>query len=381
MSQLEHSPLGFSVAERRVGCPGSLELESHYPNPDTEANRTGTAAHDVLEHIANGLDVEAGKLAKNGELITDEMIAGAYLLLGDVDKTLRDCPEAATCIVVEKKVAAPQIHPDNWGTPDLWVYIRTIRTLIVWEYKFGFGYVDAVRNYQLLNQGLAILGALDIPQEEKDEITFVLKVVQPRFYGGGRQIRKWIVPANEKYAYQSVLIEAYRLATSGNAPLKTGPHCIDCKAVTGCQAIRKSLGAFVEFTDLATNLPLDNVSLAVQKSIIDSGYDRLKYVKQALDLEVESRLRAGESVPGNILKPGRTAKVWTAPAEEVANFGDLMGVNLRKPVDVKTPTQVINEKYIPADLLSGMWDEKPGALKLAILSESQVIAAFTNEQE
>jgi hypothetical protein len=54
-------------------------------------------------------------------------------------------------------------------------------------------------------------------------------------------------------------------------------------------------------------------------------------------------MRSGRDVPGWIQEPTYGRKKWIAPASDVAALGDMMGVDLRKPVDVVTPNQAVKK--------------------------------------
>jgi hypothetical protein len=73
----------------------------------------GTAAHWAVSEVLSGRQVDVGVIAPNGVVLTEQMCEGADLMDDAVG------PERSS-LFVEKRVAAPYVHLDCWGTPDAW---------------------------------------------------------------------------------------------------------------------------------------------------------------------------------------------------------------------------------------------------------------------
>lgn len=371
-----HYRIGFSAADVNANCPGSLSMRIHFPDEDTEASREGSAAHWVFDAIraAGGSAVDLPSVAPNGVPITPEMLDGADLLNGDVDRTIAGRPDVE--LHIEETLPAPHIHPDNGGTPDIWTWVPSTRYVYIWEYKYGFEYVEVERNLQMINQAAAILRAIGIDGLSDQYVTVVFRVVQPRYYRSSGPIREWKVKASDLRGEFNFLRTRYALIDSGDAPLSTGSHCTHCPARHACPAFNAVARRVLEYTDQATLEILDDTSLGVELRIMEEGLERVKSRYESLLADAEARIGAGRSVAGWGTEPVYGRKKWTAPAEEIALLGDLMGVDLRKPLDVITPTQAMNKKHIDESVIKSYCETPRTGVRLVRSENSLAMRAF-----
>jgi hypothetical protein len=84
---------------------------------------------------------------------------------------------------------------------------------------------------------------------------------------------------------------------------------------------------------------------------------------EGLTQEATSLLRKGERVPHFALEASKGRLSWGVPLEEVFTLGEVLGVNLAKPLETLTPRQAI-EAGIAEELIEVYCQRSRGALKL-----------------
>ena len=344
--QAEHARLAPSSADKRVGCPGSLLMEEMYGNDiESDEMREGTAAHWVLLELAREQPVCEGLIAPNGVMITEEMIDGAQAVLADVDERLRPYPDAALGLTFEQPVDCTHIHPDNWGTPDIWGYIPEDGQVFIWDFKFGHKFVPA-DSWQLINYAAGILQQIGVNglQDQYIKVTFI--IVQPRYFHG-KPVRSWSCMASDLRGMFNTLINTYAEATGPNPQCKTGEWCGTCSAAHMCETFHKSTSAAVDYIDSVTVVDFDDTSLGVEMAILESAIDRCTARLKALKVDAEARIAEGRSVWLYHSTPVYGRQKWTAPIEDVLNTGELYGANLAKPPQAITPKQAITAGVDP----------------------------------
>ena len=151
-------------------------MNARYPESNTTSSEEGTAAHWVLADRLDRTDnFKEGQLTPNGIAVTDEMIQGAEMVREVIDACIPHLD-----LHVEETVTIPAIHPDCFGTPDVWAYDAVTTDLHIIDYKFGHGFVDEYRDPQGLLLHVGIIGGLPLILT-----TVSFTIVQPRcFYRG-----------------------------------------------------------------------------------------------------------------------------------------------------------------------------------------------------
>ena len=113
----------YSLAARRVACPGSRALESNYPkDKDSPYALEGEAAHWLAHKLLGGCFGEGELLpisAPNGEFLTLEMWDGAQIY---ADHILEIARKLGGDLHIEERIDITTIHPKCWGTPDCWLF-------------------------------------------------------------------------------------------------------------------------------------------------------------------------------------------------------------------------------------------------------------------
>ena len=186
-----HSRIAPSGMPRTVPCPGSVVMQERYPeSEDSLPAKEGNASHWAAACILEGEEPTVGQSAPNGIILTAGMIDYARVYTHDIRTTMP--PDT---LAIEARVsAAERVHPDSWGSVDCWSYDAKTRTLYVWDYKYGYGLVEVVENWQLINYTIGILDSLGV---RDDRVTVRMTIAQPRAQHPEGPIRRWVVKGSD----------------------------------------------------------------------------------------------------------------------------------------------------------------------------------------
>jgi hypothetical protein len=351
MSHARAAPSGLALT---IACEGSLQLQELVPPcPPTDEEAEGTAAHVVA--MAHGAALASawieGKKFENGGrqwTITKDMFEGAQMYaraLGGPHGNLR----------LEDGVKVTALHASEcWGTPDAWRYFAAgsyeptpydpyttgFAVVRVGDYKFGHRYVNEFENPQLVAYALGVIERLNLIDTD---VILELILVQPRCFSA-EPVRVWRVRASVLRAFVNLIYGKVEVALGPNPPTTTGSHCLDCKARHMCKTLRYGSSHIVTYSGTAEPTPLDVVAMGQELRILVDASKQLEARLTGLKAQVEAHVRAGYAVPLWTLKPGRANRQWNddVTPEYAADSMATLGINIRKPMQVMTPTQAID---------------------------------------
>lgn len=370
------------------GCRGYVNMSLYFPETEeSESAREGTAAHELGEALIAmgctpdmgttvGVGVKAefvGQTASNGVIYTDEMFDAAWIYANDVVREYRS--RSGKCIVkVEHKITAPRVHAQSFGTCDCFLYDEVQQELIIWDYKHGFGFVEAFENWQAINYAAGLFDELGIDGGADQRLTVKTRIAQPRAFHPDGAIREWTVVGSDLRGPINQLANAAKEALGSDAKIRTGAHCRYCEALHACPSALRAGMTLFEFTDKAIPQQLSPEAMGVQLQIIERASKQLEYLKSAFEEQVKSSIRQGTNVIGWSLKPGKGRKKWNRPKEQIVALGDMMGIELRKN-DVITPTQARNAG-MDENLINAYSERPDTALKLTQIDTDKVTRVF-----
>jgi len=379
-----HAFLAPSAAGRWVLCPGSAGMEAAFPSPESPESMDGTAAHWVLEHQLAAMPLSVGAIAPNGIAVTAEMVECADIMYRDIITTLGE--HWRTTIRVEHRVHIPRVHPHNWGTPDVraWVQTATGYTLYLWDFKYGRKHVEVFENWQLMDYALGCLSELNDalhavhqPAISEASIQVYMRVVQPRSYHRDGAVRQWHTTADRLQPFAVQLAAAAMEATSPDAQCKPHPGaCENCSARLHCAANLRAGYRAADLSQQAQVIDMTPEALGLELRILTDAQKLLKSRIEGLQERVLSNFRKGVHVPHWAMKPAASRLNWTVSDAEMVIVGDLLEVDLRKPVEVITPTQA-KDKGIDRALIAAYSAPSAGAMGLAVDDGSEARRTFT----
>lgn len=352
-------------------CQGSAAMEARYPeDEESEAAREGTAAHHYATEALQGRLLAVGSVAPNGFPINREMIESAEQFLTDIRDTLASATPGLTPRIEERVDAQKTIHPDCWGTPDVYILDFPRRSLHIWDYKYGHRYVDAFKNWQMLVYACAILESEGVEDWRGWRIT--LTIAQPRNYAPEGTLREWYLSGDSLYDYAKRLAEAARLAAYPDAPLQTGEHCRDCNAAHACPALQNVAMLAVDLSYRQTPIDMPAAAVGIELRILAMAAERLKARKDALEEHAIGLIRKGQAVPHWTMGRTQTHRKWKEPDADIIAMGHVFGANLAKAM---TPAQAI-KAGIDATVIEQYSERPPGSLKLVSVDDDAAEKAF-----
>jgi hypothetical protein len=306
-------------------CPGSVSLESQFPDTSSKFADEGTAAHelaawalesgnDAIAYLGRLIDVDGNQFEVN-----DEMASNVQAYVDTVREYAIDGQ-----LMVEQRVDFSDVVgvPESFGTSDAVILFKD--EIILVDLKYGKGVrVDAERNEQLM---LYALGALNEFGMVGDFKRVRMVIHQPRL----QHVSEWDCTVEELHAFgaqaKDCATRVMDITMGAAADLAPGEkQCRFCKAKATCPALRAEVASTValesyaaspeDFADLSTANPKaedDAEWLAAAMAQVDLIESWCKAVRA----EVERRLLDGQDVPGFKLVEGRRgSRKWTNDTE------------------------------------------------------------------
>ena len=360
----DHSRIAPSGAPQWAICAGSLQLQEQFPETErSEAAEEGEASHWVGESVLSAVNslsavLLVGQIAPNGVVVTDKMIEAADVYIEDISETtgVRD-------LQLETRITAPRIHELCWGTCDCWWFDPTTNTLHVWDYKYGWGLVEAYENWQVLCYVIGLIDMLIGRGLVEQAITVDMRVVQPRPYHSDGPIRSWKVNAVELRPYANILFNKAGEALGPDPTTRVGEHCKNCTARHACLTSQRAAGVAMDIAGQATPHILSPEALGSELVLLKRAYDAIKNRLTGYEAQALGLLKGGMFVPGWACEEGKGNVAWGKPVGEVIALGELYGKDLRKPEATITPGQA-EKQGIPAELIAAYSTVPQRGLKL-----------------
>ncbi len=284
------------------------------PDDEGPPAREGTFAHDIAEQALTGALDRAedyiGVMSDGDEFEWDAARAEALQLYLDF---VNEHTMMHDEVKVEQRVV---FSDDNWGTSDIVAW--TEDTLDIIDLKFGFSYVSAKKNEQMMDYAAAALESIEgLP----DTLTTVrMTIVQPRHHDEDDRIRTATMTIGEIRMWARKVLEPGIAATfDPKARLVPGEHCQYCPAAkTGkCPAIQdQALSAATEvFPDAdveqAPLTPPDPQSLSAERiSAVLKAAPLLRKWLDNVESFANTQAKGGLKVPGYKLVGTLGNRAW-----------------------------------------------------------------------
>lgn len=371
-------------------CAGSYVLEALYPEDEESLKaREGTAAHFYVTEAVQGRVHPVGTLAPNGHPIDEEMIEAGQCFVDDV---MREAPglfhegrpvpwspesQYGTLRIETKLTMHGLIHGLCEGTPDGYLLDLAGRRLIIWDFKYGHGYVDP-RTAQLIAYAAGVFEAHELTADDVADLDVSLRIVQPRNYDDVGPVRRWDTKGRVIMAEIEVLARMAEAATGPNPTTQTGEHCRYCAANHGCPAAQAVALNIVDMAGKAVPRDLPPAALGLHLRNLQIAQQRLKGHVDAVEATVMAETRKG-SETGWTVTHGKARERWAKPPAEVFALGDMMGVDLRKPPEAITPNQA-RDLGLDAAVIAAYAERPSGAAKLTPRDASTAARVFGGKE-
>jgi hypothetical protein len=368
-----HAKLSPSAASRWVKCPGSVSLAARYPETgNSAAADEGTASHwicsETLEGRGRSIPQWVGQPANNGVIIDMEMVEGAYVYVGAVKQA---AGTTGVKLIVEQAVSCAPVHPECWGTPDLWYWQGY--ELHVWDYKYGFTIVEPFENWQLMCYAAGIMAGLTGIQDQ--QVTVVLHIVQPRPFHADGAVREWRVSGSDLRGYINKLSHAAHAALQPTPGTASGHHCRYCAARHACPTLALACYSAIDYIGQAQPEELSTEAMAMEYRILDRISVLIKSRMTAHESRMIGMIKGGQSVPGYTVDYGTGHAKWNKPVEEVIALGQMMGISLAAPPAAITPSKAI-AAGLDSTLVKAYSERPQTGMKLVPVNNSLVNRVF-----
>lgn len=365
-----------SSRARTVQCHGHVVMEqravARTPElaADSAESREGEAAHEVAEQRVLGVIAREGESTSNGERVTAEMVEGADFWRDTILAALAPHGIGLDQVALEVAVACKRIHPAIWGTPDARAWLTPFMSatlprpkLHVWDYKFGHGVVEVFECYQLTDYVSGALSSLNLPTDLVVDVE--LTIVQPRAHHREGPVRSWITDSQKLLHYfeTSALAVHAALDTEVVPELRVGPECTHCLARGECPAFERAALTACDVAYQAQSLVLSPAARGLELRYLTRALKLMEGRVTGLEEEVRAGIRRGEPTPGWSIESGQGREVWNRAPAQIAEMGQWMQIDLRKPVEVITPKQA-RDAGLPKSITDTYAKSTSGAAKL-----------------
>lgn len=300
-----HAKLSASGAKKWLACPGSVVLESRFPDEGSAYAAEGTAAHSLGEAkirlAVKELTNAKYQKAIKGLAITEEMegYTDGYrdFVLERFNAARAKTPDAK--LLLEQRLDFSEYVPEGFGTGDC--VIVAAHELEIIDLKYGAGVVVSAEGNPQLR--LYALGALEAWDMLYGIDTIAMTIYQPR----RDNISTETVSAAELLEWGEAVREKARLANSGTEDCFAGSHCDEgfCKARPICRAYADSCNslAALDFKRPAS-LSLEEIA-----ETLDLSARLVKWAELVKAYAAELAL-SGVEVPGYKLVEGRSSRAY-----------------------------------------------------------------------
>lgn len=310
----DHAIYAPSSAERWINCPDSIRAQQGMVDMPSAAAAEGTECHEAASAILEGGDLDRimRDLSNDQILLVEEYVEA---IRGKFDALKRQDPSAE--LIVERRMRAPDLHPDYHGTGDTLMLARKLGVLHVDDLKCGWNPVavrnpDGRLNAQLASYVILALAEVGVPVSPwlgLDPAAYGfrrihLTVHQPRVYDRPETVK---VTFEELREFLDIVQEAIARVERGDRTRRAGPWCKYCLARGRCPTLREEANrrAAADF-----NEGVENYTLAQMAEILQEA-DWLELQLKGAREAVFRALAVGRSVEGSKLVAKKGRKTWT----------------------------------------------------------------------
>lgn len=372
---MAHAELPPSGAAAWVHCSLWPEMNALYPSADTDSSEEGTAAHWLLtvgrtrESLTPYLNAEA----PNGVLITQEMIDGAVMFWNAAHRY--GTPDG-NYVVEQRLPPSDYFGLFVWGTPDLFFWTDG-KNLYVFDYKFGHGFVDVVRCWQLIVYVCLLMDWYDVTGSRIDDqqLTVHLTIVQPRNFHRDGHVRMWSVKACDLRAERNLIAGAAGDYEAGKRVAKTGDHCQYCPGASRCPTLQQVSYRAIDVSEQATPFQLPPKAAGFELRTLKAARDRLSARISGLEDEILAQCDRGNHEAGYVVERGTGREYWSVPHVQIQNLEKLFGIKLFNEPKPLTPKQA-RDAGIAAPFIQPMTKRGEGEPVLVPFDQSRAAKIF-----
>jgi len=373
-----------SDANHWMTCSGSFQAQQAYPRLPGEISESvleGRACHEVAQKLfdvtCNDLNV-VGTLSKDGIVITQELRDTSADYHSEVVNYCFENGIDPSTIHIESRIDLSHIVPEWYGYADTWVYNPTTNTLVVWDFKAGHRLVEAVNNWSLV---LYAEGIRNTHFPLNTDLKFDLRIVQPRGFHHDGTVRVWTYGHGKQLHLYYTVCAGVKAAMQDAPECTVSPSCKTCSARAHCDTALRVAYEGVDYVGQLITHNLTGQSLGVELKLLRRANAAIEARLSGLEEQAIHEIKSGQAVPFFGVVSGKGREKWRddVPVEEVLMLGDLLGIDIRKPVTLDTPAQARKKGIDKAAILQ--YTETPSTgFKLVENDGTQAATTFTQKE-
>lgn len=349
-------------------CEGSQPLQEGEPD-NSDRTRDNIACHWLANEILasyitpntelKSADEYNDTLAPNDVLIDDEMIEAAKTYVTDI-LMYNNQTGLMRSTKLDEEVNLDEFCPGMTGVIDANVFNPKTAEVVIWLLKYEYGHIEVLENPELMLYAWEIMEKMGIDGIADQSLTITFRLIQPRSFHHEGPIRTWQVNGSDLRPFFNQLKLSAAIAMKGTGKCTTGTHCRYCRGTHKCSALLKTVYNAIDVVTGPFPVELKGSNLSVQLKLLRRISELLKYQLAGVETQVERDLLKGDALPGYKIVQGYGRKRWRKDTDtaEVLMMGDCMGVELRKPDNLDTPTQAIAKFKKLAKSQKVEYDEK-----------------------
>lgn len=312
---MKHSQvISGSTCERRMNCPGSMELSKKVPpSPPNKYTREGVMLHEVMPEVIDRTKTPEQLIAEGftyeGHTLTDELVDEMITPALTHFDTLQE-KYGEMEFVTEAHVQYADI-PDAYGTVDL--LASTARATILLDWKFGRGVKvkGGADNKQLLFYAGAARETAALADMFEPDKPIVLAIIQPAMH---EPLTYEEVGDNVLTDFVEEMKATVRMTLAGDTTLNIGDWCRWCPAAGICPE-KQNMAEELLDSDLDA---IYNDSSAMGE-LVRLANDMSDWVREVHRLAFR-QLKDGNLVDGYKIVNKRTTREWVDPATTEERF-------------------------------------------------------------
>jgi hypothetical protein len=372
MTEAAHSKYSASGFEAAMLCPGKPVMEEGKPNNGNIYSATGTVAHHLLELALRDGAEPAGFLGRRFQEagfdieVDEDMVTAVTTALANI----RDFAGDGMLLSEQKVNYANYLGVDKdqaWGTAD--VIVARGDELQVHDYKNGSGViVEAVENPQMMLYGLGALEAVEDLLGPFNEVRLVIHQPNARdtpseWTISVEDLKTWgFETASAAVGTRKQAADEFLMADQAwlDAYLMPGEkQCKFCKAKATCPKLRAevfdAVGVDAATADEFAEVQAEDIKPSSTDvewlSVVLAKADLIEDWVKAVRAAVESKLLAGEEVPGwKVVQGKKGNRKWADPTEVETTFKS-MRLKVEEMYDFKLISPTSAEKLHKAKVI------------------------------
>jgi len=245
-AERDHRKYSPSGADANTLCPGRPRLLERVPRHDTKYSIEGTKAHAVLDAALKN-KVRSAKIAhlEHSALFAEDLdewdnnfYFSIQVALDHIWSIMDAYPDAILFTERFVNPPLPAAPGEGAGYCDVAIWVPSIRTLFVFDYKHGAGVAKAVKgNRQVLQYAAGFLYEANAAVDVRELDTVVLGIIQPRAHHVEGIIREIELTPFDVWCYLDEMNDYVQACEAPDAPLIPGDEqCRFCAASAVCPA-------------------------------------------------------------------------------------------------------------------------------------------------